>query len=170
MLALLQAAAVAAPALPALPLVVEEETLENGIRVAAVHVPDSSLVAVQVRVSGGAADEAPGESGYAHLLEHLMFGGSAHARNGSYDTWLAEVGAENNAWTEHDSTTYSVTAPAEAVELVLFLESDRLGWLAGGMDAEKLRNQIEVVAAEAAGDAAAPHGRDLAALNAAVFP
>ena len=168
--ALLLHAALAAPPLPALPIEVEERRLANGIRVAVAQVPTSGLVAVQVRISGGAAAEGPGEAGFAHLLEHLMFGGSAHAPAGAYDRWLAEVGAENNAWTEHDTTTYAVTAPPEALPLVLFLESDRLGWLAEGLEPEALATQQAVVAAEAAGDAAAPHGRDLAALNRAVFP
>lgn len=169
-LPLLLTAALAAPAPPPLPLRVEERRLANGIRVAAVSVPGSALVSVQVRVAGGTAEERQGEAGFAHLVEHLMFGGSAHAPDGAYDTWLAEVGAENNAWTEHDATTYSVTSPPEALPLVLFLESDRLGWLAGGLSQESLDTQRAVVAAEAAGDVAAPHGRDLAALNRVLFP
>lgn len=169
MLPLLSTAAWAAP-LPPLPLEVQEVRLDNGIRVGAVHVPGSRVLAVQVRVAAGAAEEGPGQAGFAHLVEHVGFGGSTHAPAGAYDRWLAEVGADNNAWTEHDGTSYTVVAPPEALGLVLFLESDRLGWLSGGLTESEFDNQRDVVAAEAAGDRAAPHGRDLSALNAAVFP
>lgn len=170
MLLFLALTARAVPALAPLPLVVEETHLGNGIRVAGVQVQGSRLVAVQVRVAGGSAEERAGESGLAHLVEHIGFGGSAHAPEGAYDEWLAAVGADNNAWTAHDETVYTVVGPPEALPLMLFLESDRLGWLEGGLTESRLDIQRSVVRAEAEGDAATPHARNLEALNAAVFP
>ena len=144
-------------------------TLDNGVTVAVHRDPRAPLVATWVQVAAGAGDERPPGSGLAHLVEHLMYTGSPGAPDGGYDLLLAEVGAENNAWTDHDSTAYFSLAPAGAVERVLALEADRLVGLVAALDDDALGTQLSVVSAEAALARGAPHGQDLAAALRAVF-
>ncbi len=103
-------------------------TLANGLRI--VHHEDSAtqMVAVNVLYDVGARDENPKRTGYAHLLEHLMFEGSIHIPN--YDTHVQLAGGENNAWTNNDLTNYYITIPHCNVETAFWLESDRMLGLA----------------------------------------
>lgn len=103
-------------------------TLANGLRI--VHHEDTStqMVAVNVLYDVGARDEDPGHTGYAHLLEHLMFEGSANIPD--YDTHVQMAGGENNAWTNNDLTNYYITVPRNNVETAFWLESDRMLGLA----------------------------------------
>jgi predicted Zn-dependent peptidase len=98
--------------------------LPNGLRIV-VH-PDitTPLAAVNVLYDVGARDEDPEKTGFAHLFEHLMFGGSKNVP--SYDEPLQRVGGENNAWTSNDYTNYYVTLPAGNIETAFWLESDRM--------------------------------------------
>lgn len=98
--------------------------LSNGLRI--VHVQDSTvqMVALNVVYDVGARDEHPDHTGFAHLFEHLMFGGSLHIPD--YDTPLQEAGGENNAWTNNDITNYYLTLPKSNVEVGFWLESDRM--------------------------------------------
>ncbi len=99
-------------------------TLDNGLRV--VHHEDTAtrMVALNVLYDVGARDEDPGHTGFAHLFEHLMFGGSLHVPD--YDTPLQLAGGESNAWTNNDVTDYYLTLPANNVETGFWLESDRM--------------------------------------------
>ena len=99
-------------------------TLSNGLRVL-VH-PDSStpMAVVNVLYNVGARDEDPQHTGFAHLFEHLMFGGSLHIE--SYDEPLQMAGGENNAYTTNDLTNYYCQLPAENLETAFWLESDRM--------------------------------------------
>lgn len=99
-------------------------TLDNGLRL--VHHQDTStqMVALNVVYDVGARDEHPEHTGFAHLFEHLMFGGSVHIPD--YDTPLQMAGGENNAWTNNDITNYYLTLPAVNVETGFWLESDRM--------------------------------------------
>lgn len=98
--------------------------LSNGLRVL-VH-PDKTtpMAAVNLLYDVGARDEDPQQTGFAHLFEHLMFGGSRHIP--SYDEPVQRVGGENNAWTSNDFTNYYVTLPAGNIETAFWLESDRM--------------------------------------------
>jgi len=98
--------------------------LSNGLRVL-VH-PDKTtpMAAVNLLYDVGARDEEPQQTGFAHLFEHLMFGGSRHIP--SYDEPVQRVGGENNAWTSNDFTNYYVTLPAGNIETAFWLESDRM--------------------------------------------
>ena len=89
-------------------------TLDNGLRI--VHCEDTTtqMVAVNVLYDVGARDEAPERTGYAHLLEHLMFEGSINISD--YDTHVQMAGGENNAWTNNDLTNYYITVPRSNVE------------------------------------------------------
>ena len=102
--------------------------LPNGLRL--VHHEDTStqMVALNIVYNVGARDEHPDHTGFAHLFEHLMFGGSAHIPD--YDIPLQQAGGENNAWTNNDITNYYLTVPRANVETGFWLESDRMLGLA----------------------------------------
>ena len=87
----------------------------------------------------------PGRTGFAHLFEHLMFMGSGHVKPGEFDQWLEATGGENNASTGNDRTNYYINVPSNALELALFLESDRMGYLLDSMSPERVNGQRDVV-------------------------
>jgi zinc protease len=102
----------------------EKFTLDNGLRVL-VHQDNSTPMAiVNVMYDVGARDEDPAKTGFAHLFEHLMFGGSVNIP--SYDEPLQVAGGENNAYTTNDLTNYYCQLPAENIETAFWLESDRM--------------------------------------------
>jgi predicted Zn-dependent peptidase len=102
----------------------ERFTLENGLR-ALVHKDTTTpMVAVNVLYDVGARDETPDRTGFAHLFEHLMFGGSENIP--SYDEPLQMAGGENNAYTTNDITNYYIQLPLQNLETALWLESDRM--------------------------------------------
>ena len=108
----------------------ERFTLANGLRVI-VHQDNSTPMAVvDVMYDVGARDEDPDRTGFAHLFEHLMFGGSLHVE--SYDEPLQMAGGENNAYTTNDLTNYYIQLPLENLETAFWLESDRMLSLAFG--------------------------------------
>lgn len=119
-------------------------TLDNGLRV--VHYEDTTtqMVAVNVLYDVGARDEDPTRTGYAHLLEHLMFEGSIHIPD--YDTHVQLAGGENNAWTSNDLTNYYITLPRTNVETAFWLESDRMIGLA--LTEQSVQVQKDVVIEE----------------------
>ena len=98
--------------------------LDNGLRL--VHSRDEStqMVALNILYNVGARDEHPEHTGFAHLFEHLMFGGSVNIPD--YDMPLQLAGGENNAWTNNDITNYYLTVPRQNVETGFWLESDRM--------------------------------------------
>lgn len=106
----------------------EKFTLSNGLRVL-VH-PDTTtpMAAVNILYDVGARDENPAQTGFAHLFEHLMFGGSVNIPD--YDEPLQRAGGENNAYTTNDLTNYYIQLPAENLETAFWLESDRMMSLA----------------------------------------
>jgi predicted Zn-dependent peptidase len=102
----------------------ERFLLENGLRVI-VHTDTSTpMVALNLLYNVGARDEEPDKTGFAHLFEHLMFGGSVNIPK--YDTPLENAGGENNAFTNNDITNYYLTIPKQNLELAFWLESDRM--------------------------------------------
>ena len=119
--------------------------LANGMRVVAHHDPGAPLVTVHLMFRAGSRDEAPGRTGLAHLLEHLMFEGSQHAPKGYFDDALERVGGTNNGSTWLDRTNYYVTLPSNAVELPLWLERDRLAFQLPMLTSEVLELQRGVV-------------------------
>ena len=105
-------------------LKISRHVLPNGLRL--VHSQDDStqMVALNVVYNVGARDEHPDHTGFAHLFEHLMFGGSVNIPD--YDAPLQLAGGENNAWTNNDITNYYLTVPRQNVEIGFWLESDRM--------------------------------------------
>jgi zinc protease len=123
----------------------QERRLDNGLRVLVHEDHHLPLVAVNVWYHVGSRNERPGRTGFAHLFEHLMFEGSAHVPAGRFDQLLEAAGAINNGSTSPDRTNYWETLPSNAFELALYLESDRMGWLAETMTQAKLDGQRDVV-------------------------
>lgn len=105
-------------------LKINKHILNNGLRL--VHSQDDStqMVALNILYNVGARDENPAHTGFAHLFEHLMFGGSVNIPD--YDGPLQLSGGENNAWTNNDITNYYLTVPRQNVETGFWLESDRM--------------------------------------------
>lgn len=99
-------------------------TLDNGLRVIVHQDTTTPMVAFNVLYDVGARDENPEQTGFAHLFEHLMFGGSVNIPE--YDTPLQMAGGENNAYTTNDITNYYIQLPAQNIETAFWLESDRM--------------------------------------------
>jgi predicted Zn-dependent peptidase len=122
----------------------EKFTLSNGLRVL-VHEDHSTPMAVlNVMYDVGAKDEDPNKTGFAHLFEHLMFGGSGNIED--FETPLQMAGGENNAYTSNDVTNYYIQLPAENLETAFWLESDRM--LSLGFNEKSLEVQRKVVIEE----------------------
>ena len=122
----------------------DQFVLDNGLRVF-VHEDNSTpIAAVNILYNVGSRDEDPNRTGFAHLFEHLMFGGSRHIP--SYDEPLQKVGGENNAFTSSDITNYYITLPAANLETAFWLESDRM--LSLSFDPDVLNVQQKVVIEE----------------------
>jgi zinc protease len=120
-------------------------TLANGLTVILHRDTSVPVVSVNVWYHVGSANEQPGRTGLAHLFEHLMFEGSGHVAEGAFDTLLEAAGASNNGSTDLDRTNYFIDLPANALELTLFLESDRMAYLLDTMSPERVDGQREVV-------------------------
>lgn len=126
----------------------EKYTLPNGLRVILSEEHKTPVVAVMVWYHVGAANEVPGKSGFAHLFEHMMFQGSKHRPGNETEFFgmLQGAGATGvNGTTNFDRTNYFEVLPSNRLELGLWLESERLGFLLDAMDQEKLDIQRDVV-------------------------
>jgi zinc protease len=99
-------------------------TLDNGLRVIVHEDSTTPMAVLNILYDVGARDEDPGQTGFAHLFEHLMFGGSVNIPD--YDQPLQRVGGENNAFTSNDITNYYITLPSANIETAFWLESDRM--------------------------------------------
>ena len=129
----------------AVELTLRRHRLDNGLRV--VLAPDDAipLVAVNVWYAVGSRNERPGRTGFAHLFEHLMFQGSENVPDSRHIELIERAGGSMNGSTWFDRTNYFETLPAHHLELGLWLESDRMGWMLPAMTREKLDNQRDVV-------------------------
>jgi len=103
-------------------------TLTNGLRILVHRDTSTPIVAINILYNVGSRDEQPDRTGFAHLFEHLMFGGSKNIPK--YDAPLERVGGENNAFTNNDITNYYLTVPVQNLETAFWLESDRMADLA----------------------------------------
>ena len=99
-------------------------TLDNGLTLLVAEDRSTPLVSVNTLYNVGARDENPSRTGFAHLFEHLMFGGTRNVPD--YDRVVTEAGGESNANTNNDFTQYYLTVPAQYLETALWLESDRM--------------------------------------------
>jgi zinc protease len=134
-----------APSAPPLQVPYRQFQLANGLNVILHEDRTVPVVAVNVWYHVGSANEKPGRTGFAHLFEHLMFEGSKHVPEGQFDLLLEAAGANNNGSTTNDRTNYVIDLPSSALELALFLESDRMGYLLDAMPPEQVNSQRDVV-------------------------
>ena len=121
-----------------------KHTLENGLDVLVHEDHGVPIVAVNVWYHVGSKNEVPGRTGFAHLFEHLMFEGSEHYDRGYFQP-LQEAGASLNGSTNADRTNYWEVVPTNALELALWMESDRMGYLLPALTDAKFENQRDVV-------------------------
>ncbi|WP_437624841.1 M16 family metallopeptidase [Sorangium sp. So ce1151] len=151
---------------------VEKYTLQNGLEVILHEDRRTPVVAVNVWYHVGSKDEPRGKNGFAHLFEHLMFQGSKNVGEDMYFKYLERAGAsERNGTTNTDRTNYFETVPANELALVLWLESDRMGWLLDHANEETFASQRNVVKNERRQNYEnAPYGLVPQFLRAATFP
>jgi zinc protease len=124
----------------------EKFKLKNGLDVILYEDHRLPLVAVNIWYHVGPANERVGRTGFAHLFEHMMFEGSKHVGPKAHFRYLEAAGASDiNGTTDFDRTNYFETLPSNQLELALWLESDRMGYLLSTLDREKLANQRDVV-------------------------
>jgi zinc protease len=147
-----------------------KRTLGNGLDVIVHedhHVP---IVAVNIWYHVGSKDERPGRTGFAHLFEHLMFEGSEHHNTGFFPP-IQQAGGAVNGSTSTDRTNYWEVVPTSAVDLALWMESDRMGFLLPAVTPERLETQRDVVLNERRQNYEnRPYGLAVMAVTAALFP
>jgi zinc protease len=155
---------------PVIDLPYTKRTLDNGLDVIVHedhHVP---IVAVNLWYHVGSKNEQPGRTGFAHLFEHLMFEGSEH-QNSGYFAPLQAAGGQLNGSTNADRTNYWEVVPTNAVDLALWMESDRMAYLLPALTKERFETQRDVVLNERRQNYEnRPYGLALMAIVASIFP
>jgi len=145
--------------------------LPNGLSVIVHEDHSAPIVSVNCWYHVGSGRETPGRTGFAHLFEHLMFEGSKNVPEGAFDRWLEAVGGSNNGSTQEDRTNYFEDVPANAVEMPLFLESDRMGFLLDKLTSDSVDGQRDVVKNERRQSVEnQPYGKVEDVLPPALFP
>jgi zinc protease len=160
-----------APSLP-VSLRAEKVALSNGLEVILDQDRRTPIVTVNIWYHVGSKDEAEGRNGFAHLFEHVMFQGSKHVPEDTFFRFLEQAGATSiNGTTSTDRTNYFETVPANRLELALWLESDRMGFLLDHADESTFKSQREVVKNERRQNYEnAPYGLVVSFVRAEVFP
>ena len=147
-----------------------KRTLSNGLDVIVHEDHQLPMVAVNLWYHVGSKNERPGRTGFAHLFEHLMFEGSQHHDHGFFEP-LQRAGGTLNGSTSTDRTNYWEVMPTSAVELALWMESDRMGYLLPALTEEKFQNQRDVVLNERRQNYEnRPYGLAGMAVSEAMFP
>ncbi|TPE58466.1 insulinase family protein [Sandaracinobacter neustonicus] len=148
----------------------EQFTLANGLRVIVHTDRKAPIVSVNVWYHVGSVDEPKGRSGFAHLFEHIMFRGSEHSRVDHFKPLEEAGGSQFNGTTDFNRTNYFQTVPTPALDLALFLESDRMGWLLPALDEKVVSSEREIVLNEKRDGENQPGGLLFPALLAALYP
>ena len=153
---------------PTLPFT--KHTLANGLDVIVHEAHQVPIVAINIWYHVGSKDERPGRTGFAHLFEHLMFEGSEH-HPGGYFPPLQQAGALLNGSTNTDRTNYWEVVPTSAVELALWMESDRMGYLLPAVTSERFETQRDVVLNERRQNYEnRPYGMAMMAITSTLYP
>ena len=167
----LVAAILPGPMLRPPPLAIQRHQLDNGLRIVLHADTTLPLVTVNLWYHTGSKNERPGKTGFAHLFEHMLFQGSENVGNNDHFRYIQQVGGVANGSTWYDRTNYFEPLPADCLELGLWLESDRMGFLLPAMTQEKLDNQREVVMNERRQRVDnQPYGRASERLDEILFP
>jgi zinc protease len=149
----------------------ESYQLPNGLNVVLSRDTSVPVVAVNLWYHVGSANERPGRTGFAHLFEHMLFQGSQHVGDDMHFAHIQEAGGTLNGSTNADRTNYFQAVPSNFLEMLLWLESDRMGFLLPAMTQEKLDNQRAVVQNERRQRYEnAPYGLAFETLSAAIYP
>jgi zinc protease len=122
-----------------------KKTLNNGLEVILFNDKSLPIVSVNIWYRVGSANEVKGKTGFAHLFEHMMFQGSENVQKEMHFRYIQEAGGTLNGSTSIDRTNYYETVPSNNLDLALWLESDRMGFMLEGLTQEKLDNQKDVV-------------------------
>jgi zinc protease len=147
-----------------------KRTLDNGLDVIVHEDRQLPIVAVNIWYHVGSKNERPGRTGFAHLFEHLMFEGSEHYDKGFFPP-LQQAGAVLNGSTNTDRTNYWEVVPSSALDLALWMESDRMGYLLPALTRERFENQRDVVLNERRQNYDnRPYGFSLMAITSALYP
>ncbi|HUR21866.1 MAG TPA: pitrilysin family protein [Vicinamibacterales bacterium] len=147
-----------------------KHSLGNGLQVVVHEDHHLPIAAVNIWYHVGSKNEAPGRSGLAHLFEHLMFKGAQHQPRGFFEP-LQEAGGSLNGSTSADRTNYWSVVPNGAMELALWMEADRMGWLVPALSAERFETEREVVLNERRQSYDnRPYGLASFALSEAIYP
>ena len=148
-----------------------KHVLANGLQLLLHEEHADPVVSVYVYYHVGSSREQRGKSGFAHLFEHMLFQGSEHVGDNDHFRYVTEAGGTLNGTTNQDRTNYFETLPANQLELALWLESDRMGFLLPAMRQEKLDNQRDVVMNERRQRIDnQPYGQASETLQALLFP
>ncbi|MCH9648992.1 MAG: insulinase family protein [Deltaproteobacteria bacterium] len=154
-----------------IPLEVERHTLDNGLKVNLHRDTSLPLVTLNLWYHVGSKNERPGRTGFAHLFEHMLFQGSEHVDTNDHFRYIQQVGGVVNGSTWYDRTNYYETLPSQHLDLGLWLESDRMGFLLPAITQEKLENQRSVVMNERRQRVDnRPYGRAYERLHEMLFP
>ncbi len=147
-----------------------KQRLDNGLEVIVHEDRRVPIIAVNVWYHVGSKNERPGRTGFAHLFEHLMFEGSEHHNTGYFPP-LQQAGALLNGSTNTDRTNYWEVVPTSAIDLALWMESDRMGYLLPALTRERFETQRDVVLNERRQNYEnRPYGFGMMAMSAALFP
>lgn len=156
---------------PSIRIPFEKYTLPNGLTVVLSEDHSTPTVAVEVLYHVGSKNEVAGHTGFAHMFEHVMFTGSGHVPYGMHDKFTEGVGGSNNGQTYFDWTRYYENDPANYLETVLWLESDRMGFLLDSLDETKFRAQRDIVKNERRQSYDnQPYQRDREVIGLAMYP
>ena len=144
--------------------------LDNGLTVIVHEDKKVPMVAVNVWYHVGSKNEKPGKTGFAHLFEHLMFNGTENYNNEYFEPFEKIGSTDQNGTTNSDRTNYFQNVPTNALDLALWMESDRMGHLLGVVDQEKLDEQRGVVQNEKRQGENQPYGKAFTAISESAFP
>ena len=160
----------AAQQFPSVDINYESFTLDNGLRVVVHEDRKAPIVAVNVWYAVGSKDEKVGQTGFAHLFEHLMFNGTENYDDEYFGPFERAGATDMNGTTNSDRTNYFQNVPTPALDMALWMESDRMGHLLGAVTQEKLDEQRGVVQNEKRQGEAQPYGRVFGFLAEQTFP
>ncbi|WHI45174.1 M16 family metallopeptidase [Microbulbifer sp. JMSA004] len=156
--------------LPSLEIKYEKFTLPNGLRVIVHEDRKAPIVSIGVWYHVGSKDEKPGRTGFAHLFEHLMFNGSENYNDEFFKPFELAGATGMNGTTWLDRTNYFETVPTNALDMALWMESDRMGHLLGAITQEKLDEQRGVVQNEKRQGQNQPYGKVWERMQKAIYP
>ncbi|WP_323844697.1 pitrilysin family protein [Microbulbifer magnicolonia] len=155
---------------PELEIPFHKEVLDNGLTVIVHEDHKAPVVSINIWYKVGSKDETPGKTGFAHLFEHLMFNGSENFPGEFFEPFQRSGATDMNGTTNNDRTNYFETVPVGALDMALWMESDRMGHFSGAITQEVLDEQRGVVKNEKRQGENAPYGKAFDTIASSTFP